>query len=97
MSYMDAAYAEADYVIKKLNEISGLDYNVEREEIARVFDEDIWNGNWESTTDFDPAHGLNDLLVIQEDEYDQSMSDDEKPDWDDMLFSGSGYYVWYLN
>jgi hypothetical protein len=93
--YMDESYQEADNVIEMMKTHLDKDYTAGREEIARVFDEDIWNGNWESVTDFG-IEGLEDLRFIQEDEYDQHMDDDpDKPTWEDMILSGSGYYVWY--
>lgn len=87
------ALREADGIIEALQK-QGLDYTAGREEIARVVDEDIWGGNYDSTTDFDPALGLRDLRIIEENEYDQSMDEDERPSWDSMITS-YGNYIFY--
>lgn len=78
---------EADEVIKALLE-TGLDYSAKREEIARLFYDQLYNGNWDCTTDFDD--GTPDLRLIQEDEYDQHMDDDDKPE---TLTYAAGHYV----
>jgi len=79
--------AEADQVIKALLE-EGLDYSSKREDIARLFDEQLYNGNWDCTTDFED--GTPDLRLIQEDEYDQHMDDDLKPE---SITFAAGHYV----
>ena len=91
----DSALQEADDIINRLKE-HGVDYTPHREAIARCFDEGIWNGNWDVTTDIG-VEGVRELRLIQEDEYDQSMDDDEdKPTWDSMLFM-RGAYVWFAD
>lgn len=79
--------AEADQVIKALFE-EGLDYSAKREDIARLFDEQLYNGNWDCTTDF--GDGTQDLRLIQEDEYDQHMDDEIKPE---SITFAAGHYV----
>ncbi len=88
---VNSSLAVADEIIK---DIASTDYSAGRAEIARVIRDDIWNGNWDSQTDFE-AIGLSlpDLRIIEENEYDQSMDDDEKPDWDTMLTDCSAGYV----
>ncbi len=88
--YSADAYMEADTII---GQIKSTDYSAGRDEIARVLDEDIWNGNWVAETNFaDAGIDLPELLLIQEDEYDQSMSDEEQPAWATRLAtSGFGY------
>jgi hypothetical protein len=88
----------ADQIIRALKESSGIDYSFGREQIADTINEDIWNGNWDATVEFLPEHGnpaMRDLRIIEENEYDQSMSDDEKPDWDDMICECGAGYVFY--
>jgi hypothetical protein len=93
MTYMNESYESADQVISSLS-AQGHDYSAYREEIARAFDEGIYEGNWDWTTDIN-VEGIQELRLIQEDQYDQHMDDDpDKPDWDDMLCSGPAY-VWF--
>ena len=80
--------AEADQVIKALLE-EGLDYSAKREDIARLFEEQLYNGNWDCTTDFED--GTPDLRLIQEDEYDQHMDDDLKPEY--ITFAVDHYVI----
>lgn len=94
MSHSEQAYESADEVISDLKSL-GFDYTNGREEIARTFDEDLWNGNWDSSTDFGLSPALKDLRFIQEDEYDQSMDEDEKPDEEEYLTYSSGHYVFF--
>jgi hypothetical protein len=78
---------EADEVIKALQE-HGLDYTHKRDDIAQLFEEYLYNGNWDCTTDFED--GTPDLRLIQEDEYDQHMDDDLKPE---PIVYAAGHYV----
>lgn len=88
------ALQEADEIIEKMLEHCKLDYRAARNELAEMFDSYIWNGNTDMTTDLEDL-GLRDLLLIQEDHYDQHMDlDDDKPSWDKMLFM-AGAYVWF--
>lgn len=83
------ALREADAIIA---EITTHDYSAGREEIANVLDKYLYNGVWDMETNFENDL-LPDLRIIQEDEYDQSMDEDEKPDWDSMLAEIRGYYI----
>ena len=87
----DEAYRTADQVIKDLIEAGHPSYESERQAIACLFDEQLWNGNWEA--DLETSSDLPDLKFIQEDEYDQSMSDEDKPEWETMLASTQGHYI----
>jgi hypothetical protein len=88
------ALRNADEVIAVLK-TKGFDYSAHREAIAlQLFDEGIYNGNWDSSTDLNDPE-LKDLRCIQEDEYDQSMPEDEKPDWNDMIDRVGPGYLWF--
>lgn len=88
MSGPDAEdYRSADDVIRKLAE-HGKDYSSKRDDIARLFNEQLYQGFWDSSTSFDD--GTPDLRLIQEDEYDQHMDDDGKPEY---LCYAAGHYV----
>jgi len=87
----DEAYRTADQVIKDLIEAGHPSYESERQAIAQLFDEQLWNGNWEA--DLETSSDLPDLKFIQEDEYDQSMSDEDKPEWETMLAFTQGHYI----
>lgn len=78
---------EADEVIAALL-AEGHDYTAKRDDIARLFNEQLYEGNWDSSTDFDD--GTPDLRLIQEDEYDQHMDDDDKPE---TITYAAGHYV----
>ena len=78
---------EADEVIKALL-AEGHDYTDKRDDIARLFNEQLYEGNWDSSTDFED--GTPDLRLIQEDEYDQHMDDDDKPE---TITYAAGHYV----
>jgi hypothetical protein len=90
------SYSAADEVIEDLKSL-GFDYSQGREEIARVFDEDLWNGNWDSSTDFEMDYqpNMRDLRFIQEDEYEQHMEDDEDKPTNDLCYS-AGHYVFFI-
>lgn len=87
------ALRDADDIIAKLAAAGHGDYSKYRNEIADLWDGEygLWQGNDDCTTDLgDPE--LRDLKLIQEDHYDQHMDDDEdKPEWDDMIWSGGDY------
>lgn len=86
--YMNESYDAADQIIESLSEL-GFDYRDGREEIARCFDEGIFNGNWDVTTDFED---LRDLRLIEGNEYEQSMDEDpDRPDEDDVLVDNPCY------
>lgn len=94
MPYSDEALKAAQNIIDALKG-KGRDLSAEKEEIARAIDEGIWEGNWDTTTEF--TSGAEDIRLIQEDEYDQSMDDDEKPDLGDQLGYGAGCYIFPAN
>lgn len=86
----EQAKSEADEIVKSLL-AKGLDYSSRVGEIADMFDNILWRGDW--TAVLEASEGCPALLFIQEDEYDQSMPDDEKPDWDTMLAFDGGHYI----
>lgn len=88
----------ADQIIKELRQKTGIDYSRGREQIADTINEEIWNGHWDAHVEFLPEHGnpeMRDLRIIEDNEYDQSMDEDEKPDWDSMLCESSAGYVFF--
>lgn len=87
---MNEAVKLADRLIAAIKAENGTDYTPVRDELIAMFDDDLLNGNWDTTSDFGGA--LPDLRIIEENEYDQSMDEDEKPDWDSMIVN-IGYYV----
>lgn len=88
-----SALRDADEIIQALLAQGHGDYSHHRDEIADLWDGEygLWQGNDDATTDFDD---LPNLLLIQEDHYDQHMDEDEKPAWDDMIVS-CGDYVFF--
>lgn len=84
------ALRDADQIIKELADLGHGDYSAYREEIADLWDGDygLWNGNDECTTDIGNPD-LKELRLIQEDHYDQHMSN--KPKWKDMICSVGDY------
>lgn len=92
MTYSEEAYKDADLVIFSAKHF-GHDYSAGREEIARIFDEDLWNGNYDSSTDFETAGiDLPEIRFIQEDEYDQSMDEEDLPETEPNFYA-AGHYV----
>ena len=89
---MTSALSNADAVIATLKK-SGIDYTEYRDQIALVWNEGIWEGNWDSTTELD---GAKDLRMIQEDEYDQSMDEDEKPPFEEQIAYIGGCYIFWV-
>ena len=86
------ALIAADEIIGEMQK-RGQDYSAYREQIAEeLYDSGVWNGNWDSTAYFGD---MEPLRLIQEDEYDQSMDEDEKPDWDDMIAQVQGGYLFF--
>jgi hypothetical protein len=79
----------ADATINAL-EKEGHDYSAKREDLAILFAR-LWQGNWDCTTAF--QDGTPDLRFIQEDEYDQHLSDG--PDIDSQLCFTKGHYVFF--
>lgn len=83
-------YYEADKVITDLKKVGFGDYTSKRDEIMLLFHDELYRGNYDSSTDFDD---MPNIRLIQEDEYEQSMSDDEKPEWDTQLSYSAGHYI----
>jgi len=79
----------ADLIIADLLAHSGIDYSPKRRKIEQNYDNELMRGYWDSSISFEDEK-YPDIRLIQEDEYDQHMDDDEKPDYD--LFV-DGYYV----
>ena len=92
---MKDALDYTDWLIADLKKAGKGDYTKHRETLAvQVLDEGHWQGNNDITTDLgDPE--LPDLRIIQEDEWDQSMEEDEdRPTWESMICSGAYGYCW---
>lgn len=88
------ALKAADGLIADVLKANQRDYSQHRIQIAsELYDKGLWNGNWDSSVELEDSE-LPDLRLIQEDEYDQSMSDDEKPDWNKMICSVPDGYLW---
>lgn len=86
------AFGAADAVISALQKAGRPDYTAARKEIATLFHEVLWNGNWDAVIDNLPD-SLPDLRFVQEDEYDQHMDDDpDRPDQNKAVFV-KGHYV----
>jgi hypothetical protein len=92
MSMMIHCYRAADQIISDVKAANGVDYSSKREEIANLFNDELYDGNYSATTDF--GGDLPDLYLIQEDEYDQTMEEDEdRPDFDSQITYSAGHYV----
>jgi hypothetical protein len=92
MTYEEDIARMTQGLIDELYQKLGIDYNSGRSELTDLVESQM-NGNWDNTTYFGTSTSLRDIRVIQEDEYDQSMDEDEKPDWDRILFQGELGYV----
>lgn len=91
---MSAAERFAQELVDVMLQSHGIDYSDQFEFIRTWADENMWNGNWDLTIEFDNPK-YRDLRLIQEDEYDQHMDDDENPDWDSMLGDADCYYIFF--
>jgi hypothetical protein len=94
MQIREASEQEATRVIETLEKagyahIEGLRKNFAQ--LVEVFEEDLFQGNWDSTTDFED--GTPNLRIIQEDEFDQSMDEDEVEELEGRQLGYSGYYI----
>jgi hypothetical protein len=89
---MEEASVNADKLIENLKTL-GFDYSPHRTQLANdIWWEGMWVGNWDITV---VIEGLPSIRCIQEDEYDQHMDEGEdKPTWEDMLFSDPEY-TWF--
>ena len=95
MTIRDEALDSADTFIEDVKEAVGLDYSMHREAIADLYEHGHWNGSNDVYLRTGDA-SLPNLRFIQEDEYDQSMDEDEdRPEWDEMICSTDNGYVWY--
>lgn len=89
MSIREQAIQAADNIIASLPPL----WANARNEIADLFENDLWNGNWDSYLEVD---GLPTVRFIQEDEFDQSMDDDDKPSEDNYHDFVEGHYIYIL-
>lgn len=87
----EQAFHAADDLILRIKNFNGMDYSSKREEIANEFWTVLWDGNYDTTLYFD---NIQSIRLIQEDEYDQHMDDEEKPDVD---FLAGDHYVIFLD
>jgi len=95
MTIREQALDSADTFIQDVKEAVNLDYTKHREAIADLYEHGHWNGSYDVCTRLHDKK-LPDLRFIQEDEYDQSMDEDEdRPEWDTMICSTDNGYVWY--
>jgi hypothetical protein len=94
LTYEEEIAKSADQAIADLLASGNSDYTPHREAIIETF-KLLLNGNWDCTTDIDQdgANALPDLRFIQEDEYDQSMDEDDKEALGDELTYTAGHYV----
>ncbi len=82
---------EAQSVIKAMEKLHPGVYTDKEQEIQdQLYDDGIYEGNWDSSTDFED--GTPNLRLIQEDEFDQHRTDD-MPEWDDIVAEVSGGYL----
>ena len=84
---------EANTVVTKVLAATGIDYGEKRDAIAELFDTVLYQGIWEGSTDFDDPK-FRDLLLIQEDEYDQHRGG-HMPEWKDQICLASGHYIFF--
>lgn len=96
MSPEEHALASADQLIEDVFSHTGVNYVGYRETIAKqLYENGIYDGNWDSSTDLEDLV-FKDLRLIQEDEYDQSMDEDEdRPSEDSMICQTTDGYVWF--
>jgi hypothetical protein len=93
MAYTEAAEHEATSVLKTLTDSAYTDIDGLRRnfmELIELFDEDLFEGNCDATTDF--SDGTPNIRIIQEDEHDH-MSKDEVDELDNCFLGYSGYYI----
>ena len=91
------ALLAADRIVSVLMSQHHGDYSAYRDEIAQVLYEDgLWSGNWDASREPPSPGTLPPLRLIEENEYDQSMPDDEKPAWATMIGQVRGGYLFFL-
>lgn len=93
MLIKEAARIFADALIQHMHKAHGMDYSSQRQFIEDWAAEDMWNGDWDVTINFDEG-GPRDLRFIQEDEYEQHMDEDEDRPENDIGYV-DGYYVFF--
>lgn len=71
------AINSADRIIKAVKDKNGNDYSVLRDDLIALFDNELFNGFWDTTLDAEDS-GLPNLRIIEENEYDQSMDEGDK-------------------
>lgn len=79
-------------IIKQVMQATGIDYSSKLQEIIKLFDETLYAGCYNATTDFND-NNFPDLHFIQEDEYDQSMDDEDKPEENSFLCYANNHYI----
>lgn len=92
----DEAYAAADEIIEALLQ-DGKDYSKHRDQIAlEGFENGLLQGNWDTSVHLQDDN-LQDLRIINEDEYDQHMDEDEdRPEHSEIAVNTSLGYVWLI-
>ena len=79
-------------------------YTDKFEDFVTLFHKGLYEGNNDAGTDFED--GTRDIMVIQEDHYDQHMGEEDeddddynedKPTWDSMIAEVSGAYVFWAD
>lgn len=82
----------AQRFVEEIKSSAGIDFTPHLAKIQEDIADYVFNGNWDHTIDVEDDNFPN-IRVIEENEYDQSMDDDEKPSWDDVIDLG-GHYIW---
>lgn len=96
-TYTDDALKAADNVIGLLFAHRGMDYSSARNAIAEAFDEYLFEGTWDATVlASEGGRQLPDLRIIEENEYDQSMDEDEDRPENPVGMVSSGHYVFVV-
>ena len=90
MKVKDYADQLTQEIIDLLNDKENLDYSSKFNAISKDIENYVLNGSWDHTIDLDDDN-LPSIRIIQEDEYDQHMDDEEKPDWEELLQVDSYY------
>lgn len=91
---MSDALQNANKIIEKLSSM-GFDYSDKAQELADLWDSEgtgLWYGNDDAITDFED--GTRNIIVVQEDYYDQHMSEEDKPD-EKLFIIGLPDYVYF--
>ncbi len=96
MSVDAEALQNADELINSLSVFTGIDYKNHRNLLAdEIWVNGHWRGNYDVTVSF--PDGTRSIRAIQEDEWDQTMSDDpDRPTYEKMIDS-SPVYFWFAD